>query len=135
MGAQGVSGRPSWKLAKIGQNRPFSAFLALFRRVRRAPGKSRKRRKKAFFLRYPQICSNPHLLNPHLRHSNGGRAKKDTVEPPNKFRNEYSAQSASFRPDVPADIRPKTSVRLSQSWTNKQFGTDMPHGRPRKIAV
>ena len=38
--------------------------------MRRAPGKSRKRRKKAFFLRYPQICLNPHLLNPHLRHSN-----------------------------------------------------------------
>ena len=36
--------------------------------MRRAPGKSRKRRKKAFFLGYPQICLNPHLLNPHLRH-------------------------------------------------------------------
>ena len=46
--------------------RPFSAFFALFRRVRRAPGKSRKRRKKAFFLRYPRISLNPHLLNPHL---------------------------------------------------------------------
>ena len=57
---------------EIGRNRPFSAFSCLFsffRRVRRAPGKSRKRRKKAFFLRYPQICLNPHLLNPHLRHS------------------------------------------------------------------
>ena len=38
----------------------------------------------------------------------------------------------SFRPDVPADIRPKTSVRLSKSWKNKHFGTDMPRGRPRK---
>ena len=63
-----MSGRPSWKSAEIGLFRPFSAFFALFRRVRRAPGKSRKRRKKAFFLRYPQICLNPHLLNPHLRH-------------------------------------------------------------------
>ena len=63
-----MSGRPSWKSGKIGLFRPFSAFFALFRRVRRAPGKSRKRRKKAFFLRYPQICLNPHLLNPHLRH-------------------------------------------------------------------
>ena len=53
---------------EIGRNRPFPALFALFRRVRRAPGKSRKRRKKAFFLRYPQICLNPHLLNPHLRH-------------------------------------------------------------------
>ena len=65
-----MSGRPSWKSAEIGQNRPFSAFFALFRRVPRAPGKSRKRRKKAFFLRYPRISLNPHLLNPHLRHSN-----------------------------------------------------------------
>ena len=63
-------------LAALPGNRPKSAFFplflpfsALFRRVRRAPGKSRKRRKKAFFLRYPQISLNPHLLNPHLRHS------------------------------------------------------------------
>ena len=55
-------------LTALPGNRPKSAFFALFRRVRRAPGKSRKRRKKAFFLRYPQICLNPHLLNPHLRH-------------------------------------------------------------------
>ena len=50
-------------------NRPKSAFFALFRRARRAPGKSRKREKKAFFLRYPRISLNPHLLNPHLWHS------------------------------------------------------------------
>ena len=60
---------PSRKSAEIGLFHPFSAFFTLFRRARRAPGKSRKRRKKAFFLRYPQICLNPHLLNPHLRHS------------------------------------------------------------------
>ena len=49
------------------------------------------------------------------------------------FRNEKSAQRGSFRPDVPADIRPKTtSVRPSKSWENKHFGTDMPRGRPRK---
>ena len=59
-----MSGRPSWKSAEIGLFRPVSAFFALFQRVGRAPGKSRKRRKKAFFLRYPQICLNPHLLNP-----------------------------------------------------------------------
>ena len=57
------------KSAVFGRFRPFSAFFAVFRRVQRAPGKFRKRRKKAFFLRYPQICLNPHLLNPHLRHS------------------------------------------------------------------
>ena len=59
-----MSGRPSWKSAEIGLFRPFSPI----QRVQRAPGKSRKRRKKAVFLRYPQICLNTHLLNPHLRH-------------------------------------------------------------------
>ena len=81
-----MSGRPSRKSAEIGLFPPFSAFFALFRRVRRAPGKSRKRRKKAFFLRYPPICLNPHLLNPHLRHSknscrkNGFSARKSQLE-------------------------------------------------------
>ena len=56
--------------------RPFSAFLALscrralFRWIQKTPGESRKRRKRALFLRYPWICLNAHLLNPHLRHSN-----------------------------------------------------------------
>ena len=67
-----MSGRPSWKSAESGLFRPFSAFFAFFRRAQTAPGKSRKRRKKAFFLRYPLICLNPYLLNPHLRHSNSG---------------------------------------------------------------
>ena len=54
---------------EIGRNRPFFCLFRPFRRVRRAPGKWGYLRKKAFFLRYPQICLNPHLLNPHLRHS------------------------------------------------------------------
>ena len=33
---------------EIGRYRPFSAFFTLFRGVRRAPGKSRKRRKRPF---------------------------------------------------------------------------------------
>ena len=37
---------------------PFPAFFALFRTVRRAPGKARKRRNKAFIL---QICGTPIL--------------------------------------------------------------------------
>ena len=32
------------------------------------------------------------------------------------FRKENSAQRGSFRPDIPADIPPKTSVRASKSW-------------------
>ena len=46
------------------------------------------------------------------------------------FRNEKSAQRGSFGTDIPADIRPKTSVRPSKSWKNKHFGTDIPRGRP-----
>ena len=48
------------------------------------------------------------------------------------LRKENSAQRGSFWPDIPADIRPKTSVRPSKSWKNKHFGTDIPRGRPRK---
>ena len=59
-----MSGRPSQKSAEIGLFRPFSAFFALFWRAWRAPGKSRKRRKKAFFLRYPRISLNPPSLKP-----------------------------------------------------------------------
>ena len=63
---------PFLKIGLNGLFSPFSAFFALFRRVRRAfPGKSRKRRKEAFFLRYPPICSSPHVLNPPLQHSGG----------------------------------------------------------------
>ena len=48
------------------------------------------------------------------------------------IRNENSAQRGSFRPDIPADIPPKTSVRPSKSWKNKHFGTDTTRGRPWK---
>ena len=37
------------------------------------------------------------------------------------IRNEKPAQRGSFRPDVPADIGPKTSVRPSKSWKNKHL--------------
>ena len=51
-----MSALPFWKSAEIGLLHPFSGFFALFRRARRAPGKSRKREKRAFFLRFPRIC-------------------------------------------------------------------------------
>ena len=54
-----LSALPSWKSAEIDLFRPFSAFFCPFRRVRRAPGKSRKRRKRGLF---PQISSD--LLKP-----------------------------------------------------------------------
>ena len=65
-----VSALLSWKSAETGFFCTFSAFFGFFRRARTAPGNSRKRRKKAFFLRLPPIRLSPHLLNPHLRHSN-----------------------------------------------------------------
>ena len=46
---------------------------------------------------------------------------------------ETQPKDRSFRPDVPSDIRPKTSVfGLIKSWKNNHFGTDMPRARPRK---
>ena len=38
-----------------------------------------------------------------------------------KFRNKKSGHRGSFGPDIPADIRPKTSVRPSKSWKNKHL--------------
>ena len=49
-----------------------------------------------------------------------------------RIRNENSAWRGSFWPDIPADIRPKTSVRPSKCWKNKHSGTDIPCGRPWK---
>ena len=46
---------------EIGRNRPGRLFSAFFRRAQTAPGKSRKRRQKALFHRYPLICIKPHL--------------------------------------------------------------------------
>ena len=60
---------------------------------------------------------------PLFRHPEPRRKRSETKNQP---------KDRSFRPDVPADIRPKTSVRPSKSWKNKHFGTDMPRGRPRK---
>ena len=83
-GGLGASGLPSWKSAEIGLFRPFSAFFTLFRRVRTAPGKSRKRRKKAFFLRYPRICLNPHLWHSNFL-QNGVAGKNSPQEFPRLF--------------------------------------------------
>ena len=54
-----MSGCPSWKTGLFGLLRLVSAFFALFRRVRRATGKSGKAKKKAFCLGEPWICLNP----------------------------------------------------------------------------
>ena len=45
---------------------------------------------------------------------------------PSIQKRKISPKDRSFRPDVPADIRPKTSVRPFKSWKNKHFGTGMP---------
>ena len=117
-----MSGLPSWKSAEIGLFRPFSAFLALFQRARTAPGKSRKQRKKAFFLRYPRICLDPHLLNPHLRHPN--------------FRAGHSAET---RGSFARISRPKTLVRALEilEKTSIWARTSMTRrrGRPRPQGI
>ena len=81
-----------------------------------------------------RLLERPEMAAPGISTNN-----TEKVSPCPKFwnpekilRNEKSAQRGSFRPDVPADIRPKTSVRPSKSWKNYHFGTDMPRGRPRK---
>ena len=48
------------------------------------------------------------------------------------FSNEKSAQRGNFGADIPADIRPKASVKPSKSWKQKHFGTDIPRRRPWK---
>ena len=119
-----MSGRTSWKSAKIGLFRPFSAFFALFRRVRRAPGKSRKRRKKAFFLRYPQISLNPHLLNPHLRHSNFDSAQLfgDSGQPPKRLSSDFYG----FRPRRRGGRQPRgpkiENIQFSKPWHDSHRG-------------
>ena len=58
-------------LLEIGQNRPFSPFFCLFRPFpegAKSTWEIQKTQEKAFFLRCPQICLNPHLVNPHLGH-------------------------------------------------------------------
>ena len=61
-------------LAALPGNRPKSAFFTLFLPFSpfgpNSTWEIQKTEAKAFFLRYPLICLNLHLLNPHLRHSN-----------------------------------------------------------------
>ena len=74
----GLKGR----LAALPENRPKSAFFALFRRVGRAHGKSRKRRKRPFSSDILRFALAPiwHLLNPHLRHPNFCAIASDVVQ-------------------------------------------------------
>ena len=96
-------------LAALPGNRLKSAFFALF--LPFSPfsggceaGKSRKRRKKAFFLRYPQICLNPHLLNPHSRHSKEYFPVSGRQAIPNQF-------AQAFFPACPCNKKTYTLIR------------------------
>ena len=48
------------------------------------------------------------------------------------FRNEKSDQRGSFRPDIPADIRPKTSARPPNPGKRSISARTCGRGRPRK---
>ena len=106
---------------------PFSAFFAPFRRVRRAPGNSRKRRKKAFFLRFPQICLNPYLLNPHLRHSNSGPL----------FGEQFISTQSGFQMGCcqRAEMGPTVGFCV-QKWVEKWVERkEKPHRKSKEIAA
>ena len=75
-------------------------------------------------------CAGPFSLGGKHFVLASGNTPPQLAEP--FLRNEKSAQRGSFGPGIPADIRPKTSVRHSNSWKNKHLGTDMPRGCPRK---
>ena len=49
-----------------------------------------------------------------------------------KSETQNQPKEEAFRPDVPVNIQPKTSVRPPKSWQTSIFGTDMLRGRPRK---
>ena len=76
-------------LAALPGNRPKSAKIALFLPFSPFSGGCQEHlanpENGAFFLRYPRISLNPHLLNPHLRHSKktGTRVHSD-VHPERK---------------------------------------------------
>ena len=56
---------------EIGLFWSLSPFICLFRPFLEGPKSTweiRKMQEKAFLLRYPPICLNPHVLNPYLRH-------------------------------------------------------------------
>ena len=104
-----MSGRPSWKSAG-------SAFFALFGRVRRPPGKSRKR---PFCLRYPQICLNPHLLNPHFQGCENGVFGKWCFCPLPKtggFDEKWRKSRFTFHPQKQAVLllRPRKPTKMTK---------------------
>ena len=79
-------------------------------------------------LRKVELCQKKGML------SGKNPAKKRTAVPPtrHKIRNEKSAERGSLRPDVPADIRPKTAVRPSKFLKKQAFGHRHATRRPRK---
>ena len=67
---------------EIGQNRPFSPFFCIFccfPEGAKSTWKIQKTEEKN--LLYPQLCLNPHFLNPHLWHSKKGRASNLDLTP------------------------------------------------------
>ena len=62
----GLKGVPSWKSAEIGLFRLFSAFRSFPGGAKSSWEIQKTEEKGSDILRF---CLNPHLLNPHLRHS------------------------------------------------------------------
>ena len=111
-------------LAALPGNRPKSAFFALFLRFSLFRpfaaffGKSRKRREKACFLRYPQICLNPHLRHPKTK-SLQNKDLYDTISV--RMVDRLAACSTS----LPACISPNAEPNIPQSSAKRGTSTNL----------
>ena len=96
---------------EVGRNRPKSPFFCLFRPFpegAKSTWEIQKTKEKGF-LRYPRISLNPHLLNPHLRHSKQNKGSKFRGKFRSIFREKIRVSKKSF---VPTSFCRRATLRL-----------------------
>ena len=155
-------GRNEWGfkgcLAALPGNRPKSAKIALFLPFSPFSGGCEEHLenpenggKSPFFLRYPQICLNPHLLNPHLRHSKTNLKNPQKIFGSNILKNSGTFHSAPFSeltdapgehpypgtsrpksPDMPAISLPKATQKGA---LHKAFCAGHPRASVRDVPM
>ena len=106
------------------QNSRQTSRIISFKKIKKNSPKS--------FCRGEKVFPEPGAHLSFLLRDRPQNSRGEKLGHPKNSETKNQPKDRSFRPDVPADIRPKTSVRPSKSWKNKHFGTDMPRGRPRK---